>query len=136
LCDIEPGKCLGAGMLVVIDNSKFKFSLDALNTVNRETSFLTFFREEGEKIGVGRIGLVDGGVTRRNLGTEIGYFAIEFRSAMKKLESQLTAGIPAPFQRASFGGNYPLRGFIVAPDFAKRFSAHLEETYKAHRRRR
>jgi len=136
LCDVEPGKCLGVGMLVIVDNSKSNFSLDALNTANRNTSFLTFFREDGQRFGVGRIGLVDGGVTRRNLGTEIGYFAIEFRSALKQLQTQLTAGLAAPFQRASYGHNYPLRTLAVSSDIAARFSASLEEAYKARRRRR
>ncbi len=135
-CDIEPGKCFGVGMLVILDNTELKFTLDTLNQGNRDTSFLTFFREDSGKLGVGRVDLVTGGVTRENLGTEIGFFAIEFRETLERLSKQLVAGTPAPFQRASLGYKKPIRGFIVSPVEAARMGARMEQDYRNRFRRR
>ena len=73
-CDIEPGKCFGVLMLVVVDNSKLNFTLDTLNQGNKDSAFLTFYREENSKFLVGRVDIVEGGITQAEpvqLGDEI-----------------------------------------------------------------
>jgi hypothetical protein len=129
-CDVEPGKCFGVIMLVVVDNSKLNFTLDTLNQGNKDTSFLTFFREENNKFMVARVDLVEGGITRKNLGIKIGMFAIEYREAMKRLSSQLSAGLPGPFQRASYGYRQPIRALRVPLDVTARTVQQLEQDYR------
>jgi hypothetical protein len=118
-CDILPGKCLGFVMVVVVDNSELKFTLDTLNSANKSTSFLTFFKEENNKFTVGRVTLVDGGVSRKNIAINISVCAMEFREAMKRLQSQLTAGFDrgTPYQRASYGPAR-WRAYAPSPDYA------------------
>lgn len=135
-CDVEPGKCFGVGMLVLVDNSKLNFTLDTLNQGNKDTSFLTFFRQDADKFGVGRVDIVDGGVTRRNLGTQIGFFVIEFRESMKRLQNQLTASVPGPFQRAGLGYKQPVRAFVVPPSYGAQLMGNMENDYRARFRRR
>lgn len=129
-CDIQPGRCLGYVMVVVVDNSELKFSLDTLNSANKSTSFLTFFREEANKFTVGRVNLVDGGVTRKNIAINISLCALEFREAMKKLQNQLTVNLDrgAPFQRASYGPAR-WRAFAPAPDYAASLAATFAPDY-------
>lgn len=129
-CDIEPGKCFGVLMLVVVDNSKLNFTLDTLNQGNKDSAFLTFYREENSKFLVGRVDIVEGGITRRNLGVKIGMFAIEFRETMKRLSSQLSAALPGGFQRASYGHRQPIRALRVPPSVAARMAQQLEQDYK------
>lgn len=106
-------------MVVIVDNSELKFTLDTLNSANKSTSFLTFFKEEANKFTVGRVNLVDGGVTKKNIAINISLSALEFREAMKRLQNQLTVGLDrgAPFQPASYGPAR-WRAFAPAPDYA------------------
>jgi len=125
-CDILPGKCLGFVMVVVVDNSELKFTLDTLNSANKGTSFLTFFKEESNKFTVGRVNLVDGGVTKKNIAINISLSAMEFRETMKRLQNQLTVGYDRanPYQRASYGAGR-WRALAPAPDYA----ASLADTF-------
>jgi hypothetical protein len=129
-CDILPGKCLGFVMVVILDNNEFKFTLDTLNFANKSTSFLTFFKEDSSKINVGRVNLVDGGVTRKNIAINISLSAMEFRETLKRLQSQLTVGNDrgTPFQSASYGPAR-WRAFAPAPDYAASLADKFAPTY-------
>jgi hypothetical protein len=129
-CDIQPGKCLGYVTVVVVDNSELKFTLDTLNSANRSTSFLTFFREENNKFTVGRVNLVDGGVTKKNIAINISLCAMEFREAMKRLQNQLTVSHDraTPYQRASYG-TARWRAYAPAPDYAARMADEFAPEY-------
>lgn len=127
-CDIQPGKCLGYVMVIVVDNTQLKFTLDTLNAANKSTSFLTFFQEEQGKFTVGRVNIIDGGVTKKNVAVNISVCAMEFREALKRLENQLTAGLSPQFQRV---GNGPVRvrAFAPSPDYVARIAAAMEKDY-------
>lgn len=129
-CDIQPGKCLGYVMVVVVDNSELKFTLDTLNTANKTTSFLTFFKEENNKFTVGRVNLVDGGVTRKNIAISVSVNAMEFRETMKRLQNQVTVGFDRapPYQRASYGAGR-WRAFAPSPDYAVRMADVIAPHY-------
>jgi hypothetical protein len=137
-CDIQPGKCLGYAMIVIVDNSELKFTLDTLNTANRTTSFLTFFREEdNNRFAVGRVNLVDGGVTRKNIAISVSVNAMEFRETMKRLQNQLTVSFDrgAPFQRAGYG-KPRWRAYAPSPDYAVRLADEFAPHYANRFRRR
>jgi hypothetical protein len=130
-CDSKSNKCFGLSMLVVVDNSKTSFPLETLDSANKENPLLNFFRVDGNnKFAAGRIGVVDGGVTRQHLGIEIALFAVSFQEAMKKMTSQLTTSLErsSPFQRASYGAlPRPIR---VSPDYAAHLGDVLMQNYK------
>lgn len=129
-CDVVPGKCLAFVMAVIVDNSQLNFTLDTLNSANRTTSFLTFFREENSKFIVGRVNLVDGGVTRKNIGMHIALFAHEFRESMKRLQTQLTVSLdrPAPYQRVAYGPTR-IRALYAAPQYVAHIAETMEKDY-------
>lgn len=129
-CDIQPGKCLAFVMAVIVDNSQLNFTLDTLNSANRTTSFLTFFREENSKFIVGRVNLVDGGVTKKNIGMQVALFAEEFREAMKRLQTQLTVGLDrrVPYQRVAYGP-VRIRAIPAAPDEVARIADTMAQDY-------
>ena len=129
-CDVVPGRCLGFVMVVIVDNTELKYSLDTLNTANKTTSLLTFFKEENNRFVVGRVTLVDGGVTKKHIAINISLCALEFRETMKRLQNQVTVSLDggSPFQRASFS-SARLRTYAPTPDFAASRAAAFAPDY-------
>lgn len=93
LCDYRPGKCLALAMAVVMDTGATTYSLDVLNAFNRDNLFLMLVKLEDGKIGFGRVTLVDGGVTKKNLAFSIAAFASTLQRGLQHLKSQLVAGV-------------------------------------------
>jgi hypothetical protein len=96
--------CTGLSLLVVVDNSQTNFPADTLLNASKENPLVSFFKIDNTKFAVGRIALVDGGVTKKHLAYETALFVAAYREAKKKLDAQLVASArPGPFQRASYG---------------------------------
>lgn len=93
LCDIRPGKCLGLSMAVIMDMGTTSYSLEALNSFSRDNLFVTALKLDGNKVGFGRIWLVDGGVTKKNMAINIASFIVTLHQGLKTLQSQVVAGV-------------------------------------------
>jgi hypothetical protein len=107
--------CTGLSLLVVVDNSTANFPAETLLAANKDNPLVSFFRVDSTKFAVGRIALVDGGVTKKHLAFETALFVAAYREAKTKLEAQLVASArPGPFQRVSYG-NGRLREIQVHP---------------------
>lgn len=93
LCNVRPGKCLAMTTLVIVNSGDQPApALDALNTVNG-SMFVTLVRLDANRFAVGRVHLVDGGVTKKNLVVNIASFMLTFDEAMKLLSNQVVAGV-------------------------------------------
>jgi hypothetical protein len=93
LCDIRPNKCLALAMGVIMDPGSTSYSHEAINTYNKDNLFVTAIKLDGNKVAFGRIWLVDGGVTKKNLAINISSFVVTFNQALKSLQSQVVAGV-------------------------------------------
>lgn len=129
-CANSGGNCVGLSMIVVVDNSKTGYTLETLDGANRDSGFLSFFREGTDKFIAGRITIVDGGVTKRNLGNEIALFAALFGEAMKKMANQTVASVdrPNPYLSAFVGRAEP-QAIVVSPAYAARLTESLSAFY-------
>jgi hypothetical protein len=115
-CDIRPGKCIAYALVAILDTGTTNYSLDAINAANKSNAFVTMVRVETGKVGGGRIQLIDGGATKKNIAINIASFILNFAESMKGIQSQLVAGTgPGSFQNAGFG-RPQLRGVPASPD--------------------
>ncbi|MFM9864822.1 MAG: hypothetical protein ACKVRO_14565 [Micropepsaceae bacterium] len=116
-CDIRPGKCIAYALVALLETGTTNYTLDAVNTANKSNAFVTMVRVEANKIGGGRIQLVDGGVTKKNIAINIASFILNFAEAMKGIQSQLIASYRPGngFQKAAFG-QPQLRGVQATPE--------------------
>jgi hypothetical protein len=96
LCNVRPGKCVAVTFMVIVDPGATSYSLEAFNAFNRDSLFVTLVKLDGNRFGVGRILLIDGGVTKKNLAINLGSFALTFRAALQYLSGQVVAGFEPP----------------------------------------
>lgn len=96
LCDVKPGKCLGLAQLALVDTSPTVITNEQINKLNSDNIFLTSFKLDGNKIGFGRVVLIDGGVTRANLAINVAAFVQTYKTSMKNLAAQLTSSLQLP----------------------------------------
>ena len=110
VCD--GGTCTGLVMIVAMAAGSGKYPLEMVNASNKENMLVTVTKLDEEKIGIGRVMVTDGGVTKKNVAINVATFVGAVQSTIKFLTSQLVAGIqqgsPATFQRASMDTT-PLR---------------------------
>jgi hypothetical protein len=93
LCDIRPGKCLALTMIVVINLGTGTVPpLETLNAVNGGM-YVTAVRIDANRFAVGRVEIVDGGVTKKNLAINAGSFIVTFQALMKSLDQQVVAAL-------------------------------------------
>ena len=104
-CDVRPGKCIAFAMVALLETENNAYSLDAINSVNKSNAYVTLVKVDATKIGGGRIEIVDGGVTKKNLAIQIGSFVGNFAESLKALQGQLVAGNQpgAGYQYAGYG---------------------------------
>ena len=93
LCDIRPNKCLAVAMGVIMDPGSTNYSHEAINNYNKDNLFVTAIKLDGNKVAFGRIWLVDGGITKKNLAINISSFVVTFNEGLKSLQSQVVAGV-------------------------------------------
>lgn len=93
LCDIRPSKCLAVAMGVIMDPGSTSYSHEAINNYNKDNLFVTAIKLDGNKVAFGRIWLVDGGITKKNLAINISSFVVTFNEGLKSLQSQVVAGV-------------------------------------------
>jgi hypothetical protein len=93
LCDIRPGKCLALTMIVVINlGTGTAPALETLNAANGGM-YVTAVRVDANRFAVGRVEIVDGGVTKKNLAINAGSFIVTFQALMRSLNEQVVASV-------------------------------------------
>lgn len=86
----NPGECYGFGVLVLMQDANY--SWEVLNKTNQDTMLVTVFKdEEPGKLGVARVELTLGGVTKKHVAEAITWFVIDLQDMLKALGSQVTA---------------------------------------------
>lgn len=109
-CEKGTAVCVGLFMLVAIDPGTTHYPLELFNTFNKDHPFVSAVALDGNKYGVGRMLLTDGGVTKRNIALNLATFSLAPEAIMKFLASQLVAGYQqggsARFLPASMGTTY------------------------------
>jgi hypothetical protein len=115
-CDIRPGKCISLVMLVFVDMGAIGTSTDMINARNRDSFFNTAIKIDEKVIAFGRGIIVDGGVTRKNLATNIVVFAALVQDGIKHFTSQVVASTlyPGATQNLSFANGAP-RAVLPSP---------------------
>jgi len=131
ICDIRPGKCMALALAVMMDTGATTYSLDVLNAFNRDNLYLMLVKLEDGKIGFGRVTLVDGGVTKKNLAFNIASFAATLQQALQHLRSQLVAGVrqDGTFPAANLSGPEP-RLVQATPEEMAKITAKMLKQYK------
>jgi hypothetical protein len=93
LCEKDaPTKCIGLAQLMMLQDKSYSY--ETLNTLNVETLTLTLFKKDAY-IGLARVELIDGGVTRERVSNAIAWYVAEVHDALKKLTQQVVAGVGA-----------------------------------------
>jgi hypothetical protein len=95
LCEkVNPGKCYAFAQLMMLEDKGYSYA--TLNTLNVDTVTLTLFKNEKDAyVGLARIEIVDGGVTRERLANAITWYVVEVHDALQKLTQQVVAGVSA-----------------------------------------
>jgi hypothetical protein len=129
LCNIRPGKCVGVTMLVLVETSN-GVSLETLNSANRNNLYLSIFKVDNSRFGVGNVQLLDGGVTKRNLAINIASFVVTFNQVMKEMQNQTVASLPqsGPFGQGAFqqaSAAAQPRPVVATPDEMAAATGHL-----------
>lgn len=106
-CNIRPGKCIAFSLIALLDTGTTNFPLESLNAVNQNNLFVTMVKVENGKYGGGRIELIDGGVTRKNLAITIASFIVNFKDEMGQLQKQLVASNPGNAYLGAYLGAGP-----------------------------
>lgn len=90
----DPGKCYGLAQLMMLKDNGYSYA--TLNALNIETITLTLFKNEKDAyVGLARVELIDGGVTRERLANAITWYVVEVHEALAKLTKQVVAGVDA-----------------------------------------
>lgn len=108
-CEIRPGKCISLVMLVFVDMGASGISTDMINSRNKDSFFNTAIKIDEKVIAFGRGVIVDSGVTRKNLATNIVVFAALVNDGIKHFSSQIVAsnGFPGATQNLSLANGAP-----------------------------
>jgi hypothetical protein len=125
----EPHVCRGFGLLVLMEDTGY--SNEILNKLNRETMLVTLFKDAPKQIGVARVELTVGGVTKKHVAEMIVWFVIDFHDMLNIVNSQITA--EGPGGAAQLKGGVPLAVRPIRPTaheiarMSKRVSRPYEE---------
>lgn len=112
-CDVKPGRCLTLVMLVFVDMGGSGITTEMVNERNKESFFNTSVKVDDKIIAFGRGVLVDGGITRSNLASNINVFAGQVREGVKHFSSQVVASNTYPgLTRNLSWGNAPVRAVL------------------------
>lgn len=108
-CDIRPGKCISLVMLVFVDMGASGISTDMINARNKDSFFNTAIKIDEKVIAFGRGVIVDSGVTRKNLATNIVVYAALVNDGIKHFSSQIVASntFPGATQNLSLANGAP-----------------------------
>ena len=103
--------CLGLVVLVGFDLGATRYPLELFNNFNKDHPFVSVVQLDGGKFAVSRMIVTEGGVTRKNLATNIAAFAAAPSELMKYLGSQFVAGYQPsgapPFQPVTANQGLP-----------------------------
>jgi hypothetical protein len=90
-CEIRPGKCVSLVMLVFVEMGGSSISTDMVNSRNKDSFFNTAIKVDEKVMAFGRGIIVDSGVTRKNLATNIVVYAAFVNEGIKHFSSQVVA---------------------------------------------
>lgn len=127
LCDVRPGKCLAATMIVVVNLGTATVPpLESLNTVNGGM-FVTAVKLDANRFAVGRVNVVDGGVTKKNLAINAGSFVVTFQALIKALDEQVVAS--AQSRNAYLSAPIRPRAVLATPGDIARITKAMSANY-------
>jgi hypothetical protein len=127
VCDIRPGKCLAATMIVVVNLGTATVPpLESLNTVN-SGMFVTAVKLDANRFAVGRVSILDGGVTKKNLAINAGSFVVTFQALIKALDEQVVAS--AQSRNAYLSAPIRPRAVLAAPGDIARITKAMSANY-------
>ena len=108
-CEIRPGKCVSLVMLVFVEIGGTSISTDMVNSRNKDSFFNTAIKVDEKVMAFGRGIIVDSGVTRKNLATNVVVYAAFVNEGIKHFSSQVVAsnGFPGSTQNLSFANGTP-----------------------------
>lgn len=120
-----PSKCYGFAQLLMLEDKGYSYA--TLNTLNADTVTLTLFKNEKESyVGLARVELVDGGVTRQRVASAISWYVSEAQEALKVLTQQVVAGANADGKTKTLSMDVLTpRPLEVAPETALRMTKAL-----------
>lgn len=129
LCDVRPGKCLAMTILVIVNmGTSASPPLETINTLN-SSMFVTVVKIDANRFAVGRVLLVDGGVTKKNLAINVGSFVLTFNAVMQKLSNQVVAALQPGTARLSAQRRDMPRPAFAHPAEVARISKALTAQY-------
>jgi hypothetical protein len=86
----NPTKCIGLAQLTLIEDKNYSYA--TLNKFNAETLTLTLFKNDKQThVGLARIDLIDGGVTRERIANGILWYVAEVHETLDSLAKQVLA---------------------------------------------
>jgi len=108
-CEIRPGKCVSLVMLVFVETGGSSISTDMVNSRNKDSFFNTAIKVNEKVMAFGRGIIVDSGVTRKNLATNIVVYAAFVNEGIKHFSSQVVASntLPGGTQYLSLANGTP-----------------------------
>ncbi len=107
--------CIGFAQLLVMKDGGYSY--ETLNQLNVDTTTLTLFKGEGGGyIGIARVELVDGGVTRARVANAILWYVAEAHDAIKKLTTQVVAGVAPDGKTSALAAGNASAPQAVKPD--------------------
>ncbi|MBI1211660.1 MAG: hypothetical protein GC190_09370 [Alphaproteobacteria bacterium] len=131
LCDLKPGKCLGLAEVTVMQTSA-NITLDVINKYNSDNLFMAAFKLDDNRLGFGRVVIVDGGITRQNLAINLAGFVVGIPEAVKQLQGQLTSSLQRSNPRAAAAmANIRFTPVQADPRHARFVADQLMAQYKA-----
>jgi Putative bacterial sensory transduction regulator len=84
--------CLGLVLVVGFDFGATRYPLEMFNSFNKKYPFVSAVQLDGGKFLVSRMVVMEGGITRKNLATNISGFVAAPQAIMTFLNSQYVAG--------------------------------------------
>jgi hypothetical protein len=127
-----PHECHGFSLLVILEDTGYSYEI--LNKLNRETMLVTLFKDEAKQIGVGRVELTVGGVTKKHVADMIVWFVIDFHGMLNTLNSQITAEGPSSAAQLKGGAAPPAtRPIVPTPQEIARMGKLVSKPYEEQR---
>ena len=119
----KPDDCAALTMLVLVE--KPGYSYEILNKHNKDTLFLTLFKDDESNLGIARVELVEGGTTKKNLALAIIWFVTEYRETIEKLQATAAYQAPGTLRTPAAA----LRSVVAAPGLVARWSEELTKSH-------
>jgi hypothetical protein len=115
----NPTKCVGLAQLTLIEDKNYSYP--TLNKFNADTLTLTLFKTDKEThVGLARVELIDGGVTRARIANAILWYVAEVHETLTNLTKQVVAGVNADGKPNTLSGGTTIRSIAATPEIVAR----------------